>query len=188
MPFYQTLAPAAEPVSLAEAKSHLRITHADDDAYIDKLIIAARRAVEDRSGLKCVTQNWSLFLDCWPDDGVISLGMSPVSAVTDVKLYGEDDTPSTVDPAHYFLDVASEPARLALRYGRARPQPGRRLNGVEVRMVVGFGAAAAVPQDLKQAILLTVAHWFDRRGEKEGGSLPLSALELISVRRVRRLA
>ncbi len=56
MPLIQTTPPAAEPLSLAEAKAHLRITHSNDDAYIDKLVTAARRACEMRSNLCFVTQ------------------------------------------------------------------------------------------------------------------------------------
>ncbi len=119
---------------------------------------------------------------------MLSLALAPVSAIADVILYGEDDTPATLDPAHYYLDGLSRPCRVVLRDGRPSPRAGRPINGIEVRVTAGFGAASAVPQDLKQAMLATTAHWFDRRGEGDGASLPLAALELLSGFRHARLA
>ena len=188
MPLILQTPPAAEPVSLAEAKSHLRVAHSNDDAYIDKLLVAARRLVEARTDVRLMAQDWSLFIDRWPDDGVISLGLSPVSVVDDIITYGESDTPATLDPAHYYLDAASRPARVVLRDGRNVAPPGRRLNGIEVRFTAGFGTtAASVPQELTQAIQLTVAAWHDNRGDGDGGSLPLAAAELLSAYRLVRL-
>ena len=61
-----TTPPVVEPLSLAEAKAHLRVPHADDDAYISTLIVSARLRVERQTGLRLITQNWSQFMDCWP--------------------------------------------------------------------------------------------------------------------------
>lgn len=189
MPLIQTAPPETEPITVAEAKTHLRVTHDSDDVYIGKLIAAARRACEQRLNLRLITQNWSLYVDRWPGIGALMLCLAPVSAIDDVVIYGEDGTPALLDPAHYVLDHVSRPARLALRADRPRPQPGRMLNGIEVKMTVGFGSAAAdVPPEIRQAILVTVAHWYDRRGEGEGASLPLAALELLTPHRPARVA
>jgi uncharacterized phiE125 gp8 family phage protein len=188
MPLILTTPPAAEPVSLADAKAHLRITHSDDDTYLGKLITAARRAVESRTGLRLITQGWSLFLDRWPETAAASLQLAPVQVVVDIIVHGEDDTPATLDGAHYFLDAVNTPARVVLRDGRTPPRPGRSVNGIEIRFTAGFGASAdAVPADLRQAVLLTLAHWSDHRGDAEGGSLPLAALELLDTFRIVRL-
>ncbi len=88
-----TTPPLVEPVSLTEAKTHLRVPHGDDDVLISVLITSARRRIETRTGLRLITQNWSQFMDCWPVFGVIDLRLNPVSAVVDVVVYGDDDTP-----------------------------------------------------------------------------------------------
>ncbi len=182
-----TTPPTVEPLSLVEAKAHLRVPHADDDTYISTLITLARRRVETRTGLRLITQSWSQFLDCWPPFGMIDLSLNPVSAVTDIIVYGDTDTPSTIDPAHYFLDATSYPPRLVFRHGRNPSPPGRRAKGIEIRLTAGFGNAAAVPQELKQAILLLVADAFTHRGDD--GVRPMSAavLELINAYRIMRL-
>jgi uncharacterized phiE125 gp8 family phage protein len=180
--------PAVEPVSLAEAKTHLRVPHADDDAYVTSLISAARRLVEQRSGLRLINQGWSLFLDGWPDGPVQSLGLFPVSTIVDVVTYSDADVTATYDAAHYYLDAASKPARIVLRSGRLPPAGSRRANGIEIRFTAGFGATgAAVPQDLCQALLVIIAHWFQNRGDAEAHVPPLPALEIIDTYRVMRL-
>ncbi len=183
-----TTPPTVEPITLAEAKTHLRITHSDDDTYISTLMIAARRLVEARTGLRLLQQGWSVFLDCWPADGVIDLPLTPVSAIVDIITYGDLDTPATIDAAHYFLDATSNPNRVVFRQGRNPANPGRRAKGIEIKVLAGFGATAvAVPQELKQAALLITAHWFSKRGEGDDGVLPMAVLELLSPYRKMRL-
>jgi uncharacterized phiE125 gp8 family phage protein len=185
---FLTTPPAVEPLSLAEAKAHLRVPHADDDVLISTLIVSARRRIEIRTGLRLITQNWSQFLDCWPPFGVVELKLTPVTAVSDVIVYGDTDTPASIDPAHYFLDATSNPPRLVFRQGRNPAPPGRRAHGIEIRVTAGFGLAAAVPQELKQAILLLVTDAFAHRGDDAQRPMSSAVLELVNAYRVMRLA
>jgi uncharacterized phiE125 gp8 family phage protein len=183
-----TAPPSVEPVSLAEAKAHMRVTHPDDDALISTLIVSARRRVEVKTGLRLITQGWSQFLDCWPPGGVVELDAYPVSSVSDVLVYGDTDAAATVDPAHYFLDATSNPPRVVFRQGRNPSPPGRRAKGIELRFTAGFGLAAAVPVDLKQAVLLLVADAYAHRGDEAARIMPPAVLALINAYRVMRLA
>jgi uncharacterized phiE125 gp8 family phage protein len=183
-----TTPPLVEPVSLAEAKAHLRVTHVDDDGFISTLIVSARRRVEVKTGLRLISQGWSQFMDFWPGGGMVELDAYPVSAVSDVIIYGDLDTAASVDPAHYFLDATSNPPRVVFRQGRNPSPPGRRAKGIEVRFTAGFGLAAAVPVDLKQAVLLLVADAYAHRGDESVRVTPPAVLELINAYRVMRLA
>ena len=174
---------------MLETKAHLRVPHGDDDTYISTLIASARRVVEQRSGLRLITQSWSLFLDCWPNAPVQFLGLSPVSSIDDIITYGDTDTPATYDPAHYYLDATSKSARAVLRSGRLPPRGGRPVNGIEIRFRAGFGlTGATVPQDIRQAMLHIIAYWFQNRGDGDTGSLPLAAQDIIDNYRVMRLS
>jgi uncharacterized phiE125 gp8 family phage protein len=180
--------PSVEPLLLAEAKAHLRVTHADDDDFISRLITAARRQVEMRTGLRLIQQVWRVTYDRWPDDGELRLPVGPVIGVNNFRVIGADDVSVTIDPAHYTLDEVSVPARLAMRPGRSVPSPGRRFNGIELTVTVGFGAAAtSVPQELKQAMLLMVGNWFAHRGEGGEETLSLVALDIMRSFRIRRI-
>jgi uncharacterized phiE125 gp8 family phage protein len=57
--------PAIEPLTLAEAKSFLRVEHSADDDLIGALIKAARSEVESATRRALITQGWRIALDCW---------------------------------------------------------------------------------------------------------------------------
>jgi uncharacterized phiE125 gp8 family phage protein len=184
-----TTPPSIEPISLAEAKSHLRISHTDDDTYVMRIIAAARRQIEARLDVGLIQQSWSYFINRWPECRAIALPLSPVIAVTDVMTYSDEDVGATLDPAHYYVDRRAKPPVLALRNDRSVPVAGRRYAGIEVKMTVGYGtSAASVPEDIRQALLLSISAWYADRGENQSGFLPLMARELIAPYRHVRLA
>ncbi|MBI2720363.1 MAG: phage head-tail connector protein [Rhizobiales bacterium] len=188
MPSILTAPPAIEPVTLAEAKTHLRVGQADDDEFIGTLIVAARRQIEAQTGLALVSQGWSYFRDAWPECGSVELPLAPLIAVTAVTVYGDDDTSAEIDPAHYYVDRASRPPRLVLRGSRVWPVPGRAGNGIEVALTAGFGtAASAVPEDLRLGLKQLIAHWFENRGTGREPDLPLTVSTVIARYREMRL-
>ena len=166
-----TAAPAAEPIGLAEAKAHLRVDSSDEDTLISSLVVAARMLVERTLGLALITQGWSHYLDAWPHACCIALPLSPVQTVSAITLHDPDGGMSVLDPEDYSVDLLSDPARIVLT--AAVPSTGLRpFNGFEVAFTAGFGDAGDVAQPIRQALLLMVAHWFERRAPVELGSGP----------------
>ena len=180
--------PALEPVPLAQAKAHLRVSNSDEDQLIAMLIVSARRIVEARSGLLLISQVWSCYDDRWPGDGIMALPLAPVSAIEELAVFGEDDVKAVIDGALYYADLASRPPRLLLRGSRLWAPPGRALNGIAVTLTAGFGAdPEAVPEPLRQAILVLVAHWYEHRGNANPPAPPLTLEALIRPYREVRL-
>lgn len=163
MPLLTVTEPAAEPVSRTEAKTHLREVSSDNDTYIDTLITVARRSIEILTQRALVTQTLKQVHDCFPAGPVLSLEFPPLQSVTHVKYYDEDDTLTTLDSALYIVDTASSPGRILLRSGESWPDTRDEGLAVEVTFVAGYGLAAAVPAELKHAILLLVHHWYENR-------------------------
>lgn len=164
MALVRTGAPAAPALSLTDAKAHLRVDGADDDALIGSLIETATAHVERAWGVALITQSWTVVRDGWPDTWLVELPMSPIQAVQSVTTYDADGAAAVFDPAHYFADTASNPPRLVLGGTAPWPRPGRRANGIEVAVTAGFGDAASdIPQPVRQALLLLVAHWYENR-------------------------
>lgn len=161
-------APAAEPITLAEAKLYLRVEHADDDALITALIAAARTHVETRTRRALITQTWRFVFDRWPRDGRLSLARAPAREIVAARVYDNEDVAHAVDVQTFVVDKAAAPAVLGFAPW-AVPDPGRSIAGIEIDVAFGYGAAAAdVPEPLRHAIKLLLAHWYENRGATAG--------------------
>lgn len=157
---------AAGPVSLAEAKSHLRVDSTADDVLISALLDAVTAEVEDLTARKLVTQTWKWFFDAFPEGDTLLFPVAPLASVTHVKTYDQESpvNATTFAATSYVVDTSSAPARLVLRSGSSWPSdPFREANGIEVQFVSGYGAATAVPERIKLAIKIWVAHLYENR-------------------------
>lgn len=167
-------APAAEPITTTEAKSHLRVDSSDDDTYIGTLITAARQWIERTHGLALVNTTYDGSLDAFPVDGVIVFPKYPLSSVTSITYHDDDLTTSTVfSSSNYQVDAAKRPPRIVLKNGSSWPSDSLRLSsGVVVRFVAGYGAAgSAVPEDIKNALKLLVGSMYAFREPEVSGTI-----------------
>ncbi len=183
--------PAVEPVSLAEAKAHLRLETSADDALVMSLIITSRLHIEAALGLALTSQEWTLVLDAWPATGVVIIPIRPVSGLSAVRVRAADGSPVVVDPGTYVLDGAGVPPRLVSVSG-AWPNPQRVAAGIEIDFTAGFGAtAASVPDPIRHALKLLVAHWYEHRDPIEigdpGTAIPAAVSDLLKPYAVVRL-
>ena len=156
-------APAAEPVSTSEAKSHLRVDTTADDTYIGTLITVARQNVESHLRRALISQTWEVVLDDFPA-GVIRLPKPPLASVTSIKYTDDEGNESTDSSDNYVGDSDTEPGRVVLKSGESWPSDTlAAANGVRVRYVAGYGSAAAVPNPIRQAILLLIGTLYENR-------------------------
>lgn len=170
MALIRIAAPASEPLALADAKAHCRVDHTDDDALITALIVAAREQAEHETGRALVTQTWELVHDTFPEAFV--LRKAPIASVTSVKyLDPATGVEQTLDPADTLLDNASEPGYLVPAYGKAWPTARAVPNAVRCRYVCGYGNAAAVPQAIKQWMLLAIGTLYAQRETFASGTV-----------------
>ncbi len=164
--------PQQEPISPDEAKAHLRVTSADEDAYIASLITVAREWCEGFQQRAYITQTHKLTLDRFPCGRAIYLPRPPLQSVTSIVYTDSEGAQYTVDADRYIVDTVSEPGRIVLSYGASWPLVTLRpAAGVEITYVAGYGDAASVPQRAKQAILLLVGHWYEQREAVLAGSI-----------------
>jgi hypothetical protein len=138
--YKDTSHPYAEPVTLEQAKAQLTVDagFTADDPLITALITAARQYVEKLMNRAIFNRNMQLFLDFFPFpvyDGTVNpndrhclygyfwhalaikLPRPCCLSVQSIKYIDLTGTLQTLDPATYFVDVNSEPARIV-------PQPG----------------------------------------------------------------
>jgi uncharacterized phiE125 gp8 family phage protein len=198
-------APAEEPITLAQAKLHLRVdiapetspaTTNPDDLLIAGLITAARRWCELVQNRAYVSQIWDLYLDAFPAENYIELPIPPLLAV--VALYYKDSAGavqvvSFMDPSgtalvetdDFIVDLTHDPGRLVLKNGKAWPPALNEVQAVRVEFIAGYGTAADVPQIVKSAICLKLSDLYENRGDSEAGSnYEKAAKSLLNLERV----
>jgi uncharacterized phiE125 gp8 family phage protein len=157
-------APAAEPVTLAEAKTHLRVDHDAEDEEIESLITDARQDLEQGTWRALMTQTWELSLPGWPEDGRIELPYPPLQSVTWVKYTDDEGVTTTVDSSLYVVDTYAEPGVVMPKAGESWPSfSPAAANPIVVRYVAGYGDAEDVPSLLKRAMKLLIGHWYENR-------------------------
>ena len=189
MTLLRTTEPETEPVTLAEAKTFLRLAGTAEDDLLTGLIRAAREDLERATGLALIEQGWRLVLDCVPGTDVVLVPRHPVREIVAVTAYGSEGEASLVAASDYQTDLISRPARLLFM---RRPQPMRAMNGLEIDFRAGFGEASTdVPDLLRRAMLVLVAHWYEFRASYGPGEQPVSYPpqyeRMISAYRDRRL-
>ena len=185
--------PTLEPVTLADAKAHLRVDATDEDALISRLITGARSELERSLGRALITQSWTYLLDAWPHSYAVPLPLAPVQSIESVRIYGPDDSSSVLPPGSYLLDGLGSPARLIRRGTLPWAAPQRLGNGIAIDFTAGHGSLPTdVPAALRIATLILIAHWYENRqladtGGGAGASLPPMVRDLIDPYRVRRI-
>ena len=181
MPLQLVTAPALEPVSITEAKAHLRIEIDDDDALIYSLITAARMAAESTLERSLVTTRWKLVLDSFPGpsmigvpygrtfslpDHAILLPRNPVSQVVSITYLDMAGVSQTMPSTDYTADLASEPARITPVFGKIWPINLPQIGSVQITFDAGYGAlAASVPEGIKSWIKLRIGSLYEHREE-----------------------
>lgn len=156
-------APVAEPLTLAEAKLHLRETRDTQNAIITVLITVARQQCETITRRALITQTWDLFLPGFPAGEAIEVPLSPLASVESITYVDSAGVIQTWDAAEYTVDAVSEPGRIVPAYNESYPTARAVPNAVKVRFVAGFGAASEVPEGIKQAMRLLVGHLYVNR-------------------------
>lgn len=163
MSLRQTEPPTTSPVTLAEAKAHLRVESDDEDSEIQGFLYAAVTLIEEAYWLQLNTATWELKLDRFPD--VIFAPRGPLQSAT-IQYVDGAGTTQTLSPSDYTVDSSSFPGRIVPSYAATCwPSTRCHINAVTVEMVNGFGDSAdEVPQPIKQAVLILTGILYENRG------------------------
>lgn len=167
--------PTVEPVTLAEAKAHLRVDSTDDDAYISNLIRAAREWVEEYLDRTLVLTQWTMRLEEFPEEiylpkpPMAQAGTATAVAITFTLPTGETQTLST---SQYRVDRFSTPGEIYPNYASTWPPHRDDENSITVTWWAGYGPSGSdVPAAIRHAMLMLVAHWYENRSTVVVGSI-----------------
>lgn len=155
----------ADPLQAGLVESHLR---------------AALAAIERRIGKALIARGFRLVLTAWRGDGAQALPIAPVVSVEEVALVDGTGARVVLEAARFRLERDAHRPRLVAVAGSLPviPTGGR----VEIAMTAGFGAEwAAVPPDLRQAVILLAAQFYEARHDAGDGvaGLPVAVQALI---------
>lgn len=163
--------PTLEPVTLPEAKLHLRVNGAAEDALITALITAARQHAEHITERAFMTQTWELALDAFPS-AEIRLPKPALLSIVSVKYDDAAGAEQTLAPSAYTTDIHAQPGWLLPAANVSWPTTADAANAVRIRYTAGYGATAAdVPSGIKSWMLLRIGALYRNREELADGRL-----------------
>lgn len=151
--------PTVEPITLEEAMAHLKADPAESGGLVSTLISMAREMCEQQTGRALAPQTWRKTLDDFPE--AIRLDFPPIVSVTHVKYYDDDGVQQTLAGDSYQLDAETEPGWIVPAADYSWPTTQARANAVEVVYTCGYATPDAVPESLKQWMLLTMRATYD---------------------------
>lgn len=184
-------APAEQPITLSLLKSHLRVSHNAEDSYLSSLIPVATEMVERYLSRRLVVRSVRMWMDFIPGTGneytlygagtaqipvrYANIGMfrwfelqgAPVTTIDSMEYIANDGSVNVFPSSLYIKDYVDQdmPARILLQRGAVWPTDLQVAHSLRVTYNLGYGAAAAVPATLKQAVLLIAAALFSNRGD-----------------------
>lgn len=184
-------APTEEPLGLSEVKRQVRI--ADNENHFNSeltgLIVAARVYCEVATQKAFCTQELRLTRDCFPSarqgyefrlPRPPLQTLTPDATYTDLGIFYTDTAgdEQEIDASLYVVDPTPEVGRIGLAFGQTWPETIEQIASVRVQYLAGYGGAEDVPQTIKQAMLLLIAHWFENKEAASARSIQPIAFAL----------
>ena len=153
--------PEENPVSLKDAKAHLRISTTRDDGILRLYLAAAARVVEGRYGIRFARQTVDCVRSFFPrylggvtepyfgesshfyggretgrPRGTISLLTGPVHSIESFSYYDSDDALQTLDEDDYYAETSYLPGWLQPK--GTWPVTRSRIGGIRIRFEAGY--------------------------------------------------
>lgn len=176
-PVKQITASTLDPVTLTEAKAHLKVTSSDEDSLIRIYLNAAVRRCEDYRQSVIMSSEWEVYLRSFQSN--VNLQKSPVTAINSVKYYDTDNVLQTVTAINYRLLNFKVPARLEFDNTYSFPSTYDREYPVVINYQAGYTAASSCSPLIKEAILMELGTMNEIR-QNEIVGIGLSAVQMKS--------
>lgn len=157
---------STEPLSVAEAKSHLRVDISTDDSYIGDLISSARAWCEEFCQQSFVQHSYRADLPGFWD--AMHLPLGPVQSITHIKYY---DTASPNALQTLSTNVYALNNNVVSRNdGQSWESVAHRSDAVQITYSTGWkdssspqGVGASVPRPVVQAMRLLIGDAYENR-------------------------
>lgn len=174
-----------EALPIDALKEHLRLGSGfamapAQDTLLESYLRAALATIEGRVAKALYQRRFSWRVEDWSGAGEVAFPVAPVESIISVTLFKSDGSQALVSAAEYRLVPEVHRPRL-VGAGTALPTVPTGGHAV-VEFAAGFGAAwEDIPADLRQAVLLLAADYYEHRhddGATQVG-LPFGVVTLI---------
>jgi hypothetical protein len=193
-----TSAPAAQPITLTELKSSLRITHSNDDTLLTQYLEDATLFAENYTGKKMITQTITSYYnsmvnnqginsddDDWEGVRVgsinqihsqqtLELEFGPAASITSVDTIDTSNAETTFSSSNYYLDNYDDfqKPRMVINQGESLGNSElREKNSIKIVYVAGYGASgSSVPSALRRAMIILCGELYTNRGDCDIGT------------------
>ena len=176
-------APAEPVATVEEAQLQTRSENPQETLRLASLVAAATALAEAYCRRRFVTQRWQETFDAFPAHA-ITLEHPPLASVETVAYVDPDGVLQAVPAEDYLVRTGEEPGEVVPAYGENWPSARSEPDAVRVNFTCGYGGAAAVPEAVRQAVLVTVGALYD----DPRSDLPAAAKALLGPFRVQRFA
>lgn len=181
------------PVPLRELGTHLRIAQgfSDDgteDAMLELYLRNATAVIENRLSMALIERAYTLQVACWDRKGHLHLPIGPVATIDELLII-DGGISTGLGTDLLFLEPGTQRQRLTGSGGGSLPSLGAG-TVAELQFTAGFGPSwNQVPDDLRHAVLLLAAHFYENRdGELEADAgLPHGLMTLLQRHQTVRL-
>lgn len=158
--------PQVEPVTLAEAKKHLRVETNADNAAVEAAIVDAREWVEGYTGMvltrRVVTERLAAFAD------QTKLRAWPIAGDQPVTIVYRDNAGTAQAIGNATLRAATRPGIIYPAAGERWPNRSTISGAIEATFTAGYADPADVPGILKRALLVMLTAFYE---DRDGGEL-----------------
>ena len=108
----------------------------------------------------------------------------PAAGISSITVQASDGTQSTISSSNYTLQDDELGSFVRFKDSYSFPSDLYETKAIGITFTAGFGAASAVPADIKVAMLMLIGHWFANREAVNIGnitsSLPLGFDAMVS--------
>lgn len=173
-------------LSLADAKSHLRVDGSDEDALITALAQAAHNVVSEAIGRVLTEETWTVSVARVSGDLV--LPVRPVLTVEGIAYFDLNDDVQAATVSDFYLFRHPDRPSLRPKDGKAWPGLRRRDDALTVTLTAGM---SEIPEELISAMKLLVGHWYQNReavAESSNGEVPMAVDMILDLHRDRWVA
>jgi uncharacterized phiE125 gp8 family phage protein len=158
---------STEPITVSEAKAHLRVDTTDDDSYITSLIKVARQSAEIslRRSLG-VNQVYQVAYKTYPTvQRKLRIPNPPFISISSLKYFDLSNTEHTVSSDNLVVDSTGDTnAFVAIKSSTIFQEISfEKIAPVVLTYTAGYSDVADIPQPIIQGMYLLLSHYYDTR-------------------------